>query len=226
MGTPLPPAAGRFTTGSAAGRPGTARHVRRSRVQARRADVAHASVAHRRREFLCAAAGLDNALPARHRGHRRLHRVGGQLRTRVAATAVGCVAVFDPCARPRRPVVTEAPTPTGPITRASVTRVGTATVVSALCGYTVLYLAARDLEPAGFSVFGVFWGAFGLVSGAAFGLLQEATRGGGGGLSAGAAQGVAAESAAGVGGARICGVPRGPPPGPDAGGDDGRCGGG
>src|SRR4051794_109504 len=176
MGTPLPPAAGRFTTGSAAGRPGTARHVRRSRVQARRADVAHASVAHRRREFLCAAAGLDNALPARHRGHRRLHRVGGQLRTRVAATAVGCVAVFDPCARPRRPVVTEAPTPTGPITRASVTRVGTATVVSALCGYTVLYLAARDLEPAGFSVFGVFWGAFGLVSGAAFGLLQEATR--------------------------------------------------
>ena len=66
--------------------------------------------------------------------------------------------------------------PTGPITRASVTRVGTATVLSALCGYAVLYLAARDLEPAGFSVFGVFWGAFGLVTGAAFGLLQEATR--------------------------------------------------
>jgi O-antigen/teichoic acid export membrane protein len=56
------------------------------------------------------------------------------------------------------------------------TRVGTATVLSALCGYAVLYLAARDLEPAGFSVFGVFWGAFGLVTGAAFGLLQEATR--------------------------------------------------
>ena len=66
--------------------------------------------------------------------------------------------------------------PTGPITRASVTRVGAATVLSALCGYAVLYLAARDLEPAGFSVFGVFWGAFGLVTGAAFGLLQEATR--------------------------------------------------
>ncbi|HYZ69350.1 MAG TPA: hypothetical protein VE666_16375 [Mycobacterium sp.] len=66
--------------------------------------------------------------------------------------------------------------PTGPITRASVTRVGTATVISALCGYAVLYLAARDLEPTGFSVFGVFWGAFGLVTGAAFGLLQEATR--------------------------------------------------
>jgi O-antigen/teichoic acid export membrane protein len=39
-----------------------------------------------------------------------------------------------------------------------------------------LYLAARDLDPAGFSVFGVFWGAFGLVTGAANGLLQEATR--------------------------------------------------
>jgi O-antigen/teichoic acid export membrane protein len=72
--------------------------------------------------------------------------------------------------------VTDASTPTGPITRASVARVGTATVLSALCGYAVLYLAARDLEPAGFSVFGVFWGAFGLVTGAAFGLLQEATR--------------------------------------------------
>lgn len=72
--------------------------------------------------------------------------------------------------------MTDASTPTGPITRASVARVGTATVLSALCGYAVLYLAARDLAPAGFSVFGVFWGAFGLVTGAAFGLLQEATR--------------------------------------------------
>ena len=49
-------------------------------------------------------------------------------------------------------------------------------MLTALCGYAVLYLAARDLEPAGFSVFGVFWGAFGLVTGAANGLLQEATR--------------------------------------------------
>ncbi|WP_370488741.1 hypothetical protein [Mycobacterium sp. pV006] len=66
--------------------------------------------------------------------------------------------------------------PTGAVTRGSVVRVGAATALSALCGYAVLYLAARDLEPAGFSVFGVFWGAFGLVSGAAFGLLQETTR--------------------------------------------------
>ncbi len=66
--------------------------------------------------------------------------------------------------------------PSGAVTRGSVVRVGTATAVSALCGYAVLYLAARDLEPAGFSVFGVFWGAFGLASGAAFGLLQETTR--------------------------------------------------
>ncbi|MGP4054544.1 hypothetical protein ACTWP6_06920 [Mycobacterium sp. 4D054] len=66
--------------------------------------------------------------------------------------------------------------PSGAVTRGSVVRVGVATALSALCGYAVLYLAARDLEPAGFSVFGVFWGAFGLVSGAAFGLLQETTR--------------------------------------------------
>ncbi|MDX1886748.1 hypothetical protein [Mycolicibacterium sp. 120270] len=72
--------------------------------------------------------------------------------------------------------MTDAATPTGPVTRGSVARVGTATVLTALCGYAVLYLAARDLEPAGFSVFGVFWGAFGLVTGAANGLLQEATR--------------------------------------------------
>ncbi|OMC54520.1 hypothetical protein A5745_19520 [Mycobacterium sp. IS-2888] len=55
-------------------------------------------------------------------------------------------------------------------------RVGTATALTALCGYAVIYLAARDLAPSGFSVFGVFWGAFGLVSGAANGLLQETTR--------------------------------------------------
>jgi O-antigen/teichoic acid export membrane protein len=64
----------------------------------------------------------------------------------------------------------------GPVTRGSVVRVGAATVVSALFGYAVLYLAARDLEPAGFSVFAVFWGAFGLLAGAANGLLQESTR--------------------------------------------------
>jgi O-antigen/teichoic acid export membrane protein len=57
-----------------------------------------------------------------------------------------------------------------------VVSVGVATVLSALCGYAILYLAARDLAPAGFSVFSVFWGAFGLFTGAANGLLQEATR--------------------------------------------------
>lgn len=66
--------------------------------------------------------------------------------------------------------------PSGAVSRASVVRVGVATALSALCGYAVLYLAARDLAPAAFSIFGVFWGAFGLVSGAAFGLLQETTR--------------------------------------------------
>jgi O-antigen/teichoic acid export membrane protein len=63
-----------------------------------------------------------------------------------------------------------------PIARGSVARVGTATVLTAVCGYAVVYLAARDLAPAGFSVFAVFWGAFGLVTGSANGLLQEATR--------------------------------------------------
>jgi O-antigen/teichoic acid export membrane protein len=79
-------------------------------------------------------------------------------------------------ATPFDAVGTGAPAPTGPVARGSVARVGLATALSALCGYTVMYLAARDLEPAGFSVFAVFWGAFGLVTGAAFGLLQESTR--------------------------------------------------
>jgi O-antigen/teichoic acid export membrane protein len=60
--------------------------------------------------------------------------------------------------------------------RSSMARVGVATAVTAVCGYAVVYLAARDLAPAGFSVFAVFWGAFGLVTGAANGLLQETTR--------------------------------------------------
>ncbi|CAN5511083.1 membrane protein [soil metagenome] len=72
--------------------------------------------------------------------------------------------------------MTDAAVPTGPVTRSSVAKVGAATAVTAVCGYAVLYLAARDLDPAGFSIFGVFWGAFGLVSGAAFGLLQQTTR--------------------------------------------------
>jgi O-antigen/teichoic acid export membrane protein len=67
-------------------------------------------------------------------------------------------------------------TTAGPVTRGSVARVGTATALTALCGYTVVYLAARGLAPAGYSVFAVFWGAFGLVTGAANGLLQETTR--------------------------------------------------
>lgn len=64
----------------------------------------------------------------------------------------------------------------GAVTKGSMARVGVATAITAVCGYAVLYLAARTLDPAGFSLFGVFWGAFGLVTGAANGLLQEATR--------------------------------------------------
>ncbi len=72
--------------------------------------------------------------------------------------------------------MTEISASRGPVARGSMARVGTATAVTALCGYAVIYLAARDLAPGGFSVFGVFWGAFGLVTGAANGLLQETTR--------------------------------------------------
>lgn len=72
--------------------------------------------------------------------------------------------------------MTEVGASRGPVARGSVARVGTATALTALCGYAVIYLAARDLAPRGFSIFGVFWGAFGLVTGAANGLLQEATR--------------------------------------------------
>lgn len=64
----------------------------------------------------------------------------------------------------------------GPIARGNVARVGTATVLTAICGYMVIYFAARAMAPAGFSVFGVFWGAFGLGTGIANGILSETTR--------------------------------------------------
>lgn len=66
--------------------------------------------------------------------------------------------------------------PTGPVARGNVLRVGAATAVTAVCSYAVIYLAARDLPAAGFSVFGVFWGALGITTGSANGLLQETTR--------------------------------------------------
>ncbi|MGF2952903.1 hypothetical protein ACOJVP_11275 [Mycobacterium sp. THU-M116] len=72
--------------------------------------------------------------------------------------------------------MTEVGATSGPVARGSVARVGAATALTALCGYAIIYLAARDLAPGGFSVFGVFWGAFGLVTGATNGLLQETTR--------------------------------------------------
>lgn len=65
---------------------------------------------------------------------------------------------------------------TGPVARGSVARVGGAVALTAFCSYVVIYLAARGLAPAGFSVFGVFWGAFGMVTGAANGLLPVTTR--------------------------------------------------
>lgn len=65
---------------------------------------------------------------------------------------------------------------TGPVARGSVARVGTSTALTVTCIYAVFCLAARDLSPGRFAVFGVFWGALGVVTGAAQGLLQETTR--------------------------------------------------
>lgn len=69
-----------------------------------------------------------------------------------------------------------AATPTGPVARGSVARVGASTVLTVSCVYVAFCLAARDLSPDRFAVFGVFWGALGVVTGAAYGLLQETTR--------------------------------------------------
>lgn len=65
---------------------------------------------------------------------------------------------------------------TGPVARGSVARVGTSTVLTVTCVYAAFCLAARDLAPDRFAVFGVFWGALGVVTGAAYGLMQETTR--------------------------------------------------
>lgn len=64
----------------------------------------------------------------------------------------------------------------GPVARGNVARLGAVTAITAICSYAIIYLAARDLAPAGFSVFAVFWGALGMATGAANGLLQETTR--------------------------------------------------
>ena len=64
----------------------------------------------------------------------------------------------------------------GPITRGSVTRVGTATVLSALCGYAVLYLAAARSRAGGLLGVRARSGARSVWSPAPrYGLLQEAT---------------------------------------------------
>ncbi|MGV9480713.1 lipopolysaccharide biosynthesis protein [Gordonia aichiensis] len=60
--------------------------------------------------------------------------------------------------------------------RGAVGRVTIATVIAAASGYLVLLLAARQLGATGYSVFAVFWAAYGLVTGAQNGQLQETTR--------------------------------------------------
>lgn len=55
-------------------------------------------------------------------------------------------------------------------------RVTVATVIAAASGYVVLLLAARALGAAGYASFAVFWAAYGMVTGAQNGQLQETTR--------------------------------------------------
>lgn len=96
------------------------------------------------------------------------------LRRKIFGPDVGCVT------RPGSVVAMTddggAATSTGPVARGSVARVGMSTVLTVGCVYAVFCLAARDLSPDRFAVFGVFWGALGVVTGAAYGLLQETTR--------------------------------------------------
>ncbi|WP_439031438.1 lipopolysaccharide biosynthesis protein [Gordonia terrae] len=80
--------------------------------------------------------------------------------------------------------MTTDPTPPGPAARdvpgestgRSLGRVTVATVIAAASGYVVLLLAARHLGAVGYGVFAVFWAAYGLVTGAQNGQLQETTR--------------------------------------------------
>lgn len=58
----------------------------------------------------------------------------------------------------------------------SLGRVTIATLIAAASGYLVLLLAARHLGAVGYGVFAVFWAAYGLVTGAQNGQLQETTR--------------------------------------------------
>ncbi|MFW0789389.1 lipopolysaccharide biosynthesis protein [Gordonia sp. CPCC 205333] len=55
-------------------------------------------------------------------------------------------------------------------------RVTVATVIAAASGYLVLLLAARQLGAAAYASFAVFWAAYGMVTGAQNGQLQETTR--------------------------------------------------
>ncbi|MFE0751865.1 lipopolysaccharide biosynthesis protein [Gordonia sp. NPDC058843] len=66
--------------------------------------------------------------------------------------------------------------PPGDTDARSLGRVTIATVVAAASGYAVLLLAARHLGAVGYGVFAVFWAAYGLVTGAQNGQLQETTR--------------------------------------------------
>lgn len=60
--------------------------------------------------------------------------------------------------------------------RRAVPAVAAATVLAAGSGYLVLLLAAHQLGAAGYAAFAAFWAAYGMVTGAQNGQLQETTR--------------------------------------------------
>ncbi|GAC67569.1 hypothetical protein [Gordonia soli] len=75
------------------------------------------------------------------------------------------------------PVTPDADVPAASgVTGGAIGRVTIATAVAAVSGYLVLLLAARHLGAAGYGAFAVFWAAYGMVTGAQNGQLQETTR--------------------------------------------------
>ena len=77
---------------------------------------------------------------------------------------------------PEIPAVSDGATGPSSGGRSAVGRVTIATIIAAASGYLVLLLAARQLGAIGYAVFAVFWAAYGLVTGAQNGQLQETTR--------------------------------------------------
>ncbi|HEV7567556.1 MAG TPA: hypothetical protein VGO31_16535 [Microbacteriaceae bacterium] len=60
--------------------------------------------------------------------------------------------------------------------RYSLPVVGVATILVAIAGYLIIFIAFRVLGPAGYAHFAIFWSALYIVAGSIFGVQQETTR--------------------------------------------------